>query len=639
MSQPAGEPVSEGHLQTRKGGILLVYVSNFDEFSHTVKHNRITEVLTANIREKLGIGVSPGEVQSWQNSLTFMRNALEVSRLPLHAGIAVEFQIPLTSKRIDVLVSGKDEASSPQVVIVELKQWSSVEQTDKPGVVKTHLGGSLVETTHPSYQAWSYASFIADYNEAVQTKQIQLNPCSYLHNCDDAKTLRSPQYESDITQAPLFLKHEVDELGEFIARFVRHGDNADSLYEIDQSRIRPSRQLIEHLTSLVKGNEEFILLDEQKVAAETILALEKRSREGERQVLIIEGGPGTGKSVLAINMLGKLTSEERVAQYVTRNTAPRQVFEAKLTKTFKKSRISNLFKSAGSYINVSPKSIDAVLVDEAHRLSPKSGPMGNLGENQVKEIIEASKLSVFFLDEHQQVLLKDIGTDAEIARWATHFDAEVSRVKLPSQFRCNGSDGYLDWVDEVLQVREVTNKTNGSLNYEINVFDSPNELFNQIEARAAEHFSARVVAGYCWKWVSRKQADAFDIEMPEFKFKKRWNLASHGSYWIVEPESIAEIGCIHTCQGLELDYVGVIIGKDLLVRDDRIVTDATQRAPDDKTIRGYKTQLKLDPASTSKLLDRIVKNTYRTLMTRGMKGCYLFCVDEETNDYFKRKLP
>ncbi len=617
---------------------MLVYVQNFAEFSKTVLRNRITDVIKTNVREKLGIGVSPNEIQSWQNSLSFMRNALELANLPPNAGIAIEFQIPLTSRRVDMLVSGVDEEEIRNVVIVELKQWSSVEATDKPGVIKTNLGGSLVETTHPSYQAWSYATFIADYNEAVQTKAIRLSPCSYLHNCDDADTLRAKQYALDLERAPVFLRQDVDDLGNFVSRFVCRGDHAKSLYEIEESRIRPSKQLIEHLASLLAGNEDFTLLDEQKVAAETIVALERRARTGDRQVLVIEGGPGTGKSVLAINMLARLTSDERVAQYVTRNTAPREVFESKLVGSLKKGRISNLFKSAGSYIDAIPKSIDALLVDEAHRLSPKSGPMGNRGENQVKEIIEAAKLAVFFIDENQQVLLKDIGSIAEIEHWAAHFGADITHLELPSQFRCNGSDGYLAWLDHVLQVHETANRSFRDLDYEFRVFDSPVDLFNEIKAKASGDSNARVVAGYCWDWQSKKDSDAYDIEFPEYDFKKRWNLASYGNYWIVDPTSIDEIGCIHTCQGLELDYVGVIIGKDLIVRDSRIETDVNERAANDRSIRGYKTQMKHDPSETLALLDRIIKNTYRTLMTRGMKGCYLFCVDEETSHYFKDQI-
>ena len=436
----------------------------------------------------------------------------------------------------------------------------------------------------------------------------------------------------------MFLGNEVEKLGEFISGRIQLGDRAEALHEIDQGRTLPSKQLIEYLNSLLHGNDEFVLLDEQKLVAETILALEKQARVGKRQVLVVEGGPGTGKSVLAVNLLAKLTSQERVAQYVTRNTAPRQVFEQRLTQSFSATRIRNLFKSAGSYINVEDRSIDALLVDEAHRLSPKSGPHGNLGENQVKEIVAASKLSVFFLDERQQVIFKDIGSRSEIEHWAGYFDAALTKMNLPSQFRCNGSDGYLSWLDHTLQIQETANTEIGDLNYDIRVFDSPNELYSAIEQQDQGLCKARVVAGYCWDWVSRSDKDAYDIVFPEFAFKRRWNLTEDGNYWILKPESISEIGCIHTCQGLEMGYVGVIIGKDLIVRDGQVVTDVTQRSKHDRSNRGYKTQSKKNPEQTKVRLDQIIKNTYRTLMSRGLQGCFIYAVDEETNDYFKHSL-
>lgn len=618
---------------------MLVYVSNFDEFSENVLQNRMPSVLESNIKEKLGHGVSPSEVNSWNNSLGFARNAFELANLPDIAGVAVEFQIPLTSKRVDVLVSGKDEQGNNQVVLVELKQWQSAEATDKDGIVKTYLGRGLNETTHPSYQAWSYATFIEDYNEAVQTKSIELHPCSYLHNCTDGSVLKSERYAEDLSNAPLFLQQDVELLAQFINQYVTKGDDAKALYDIDQGRVRPSKQLIDHIESLLQGNEEFTLLDEQKLVAESITALEKKARLGEREVLIVEGGPGTGKSVLAINLLAKLTSQERTVQYITRNTAPRQVFESKLTNSFKKSRITNLFKSSGSYTKATPRSVNALLVDEAHRLSPKSGPFGNLGENQVKEIVHAADLSVFFLDEKQKVIFRDIGSRAEIEKWANHYGANISHLTLDSQFRCNGSSGYIEWLDNVLQLDQIdTESDDFDFDFDFRVFDSPSVLFDEIVALDNSHRVARVVAGYCWEWVSRKNPDEFDIRIPEHAFERRWNLTDHGNFWLVEPESINEIGCIHTCQGLEMDYVGVIIGPDLIVRNGQMITDPAERAKEDTTMRGYATAIKSNQIETEQRTDRIIKNTYRTLMTRGMKGCFVFCVDHETNEYFKHQI-
>ena len=286
--------------------------------------------------------------------------------------------------------------------------------------------------------------------------------------------------------------------------------------------------------------------------------------------MIVEGGPGTGKSVVAINLLVELTKREFVAQYVTRNSAPRLVYEAKLTNSFKKSHISNMFSGSGSYHSVDANSYDCLIVDEAHRLNAKSGMFNHLGENQIKEIIAASKCSIFFIDEDQKVTLKDIGDKEEIRRWAKKLKAKVTELKLESQFRCNGSDGYLAWLDNTLQIRETANDTLDVNDYDFRIVDSPTELHNLIREKNKEKNKARMVAGYCWKWISKKRPELKDIVIDGYK--ATWNLDTDGQAWIIKPDSVSEVGCIHTCQGLELDYVGVIIGPDLVVRNGKVIT-------------------------------------------------------------------
>ncbi|MFC1684999.1 DNA/RNA helicase domain-containing protein, partial [Pseudomonadota bacterium] len=311
------------------------------------------------------------------------------------------------------------------------------------------------------------------------------------------------------------------------------------------------------------------------------------------------------------------------------------VYFSKLTNSFKQSHIKNLFKGSGAYTNCESNIFDALIVDEAHRLNEKSGLFQNLGENQIKEIISAAKFSVFFIDEDQRVTFKDIGEKEEIRGWANRIGATVHDLELSSQFRCNGSDGYLAWIDHALQIRETANETLEGIDYDFSVFDSPNHLRDAIFKKNRINNKARLVAGYCWDWVSKKNPSQKDITINEYDFSMRWNLASNGNLWIVEEESIAEIGCIHTCQGLELDYIGVIIGPDLIVRDGHVITDAAQRSKMDSSVKGYKKLLKEQPEQAKARADTIIKNTYRTLMTRGQKGCYLYCTDSETNAYFQ----
>lgn len=615
---------------------MIIYQNTKQTFIEDVISNNIENIIHDFYRTKLGQTTSVNEINSWKNSMQYMNNVLIDNEIPSDAGVVIEYQIPQTSKRIDFILTGQDNDKVNYAILIELKQWSEASLTDKDGVVATFVGKRIREVSHPSYQVWSYASLLNGFNEAVYTSDIQLIPCAYLHNYVPDDVLNNEFYSDYIEKAPIFLKPDVMKLREFIKKFVKHGDKSNIMLQIDGGRIRPSKNLADNLSSMLKGNDEFIMIDDQKVVYENALSLAKRASDSKKQVLIVQGGPGTGKSVVAINLLVQLTKFGLLSQYVTKNSAPRTVYESKLKGSFKKSEISNFFSGSGSFTNSEHNIYDALIVDEAHRLNAKSGMFMNLGENQIKEIIESSKFSVFFIDEDQKVAIHDIGEVDEIKKWALVHGAGITELELTSQFRCNGSDGYLAWLDNALQIRETANYQLNDSEYEFKVFDNPSELRDLIFEKNLINNKSRLVAGYCWPWLSKKDSNVKDIVFKDFDFAMKWNLSEDGMKWVIQPESVNEIGCIHTCQGLEVDYIGVIIGDDLIIRDGVIIVNPAKRASNDKTIRGYKAMMKNDPVSTMELMASIIKNTYRTLMTRGMKGCYIYSIDKETNDYFKK---
>jgi len=602
-----------------------------------VLESRIDIEILSQFQNKLNRGTSTSEKKSWANSMQFMRNVLEIAHIPPDAMVTIECQIPQTSKRIDFILTGLDEKKQSNAVIIELKQWSEIRSTEKDAVVITKFGGRDCETAHPSYQAWSYADLLTNFNRSVEENQIQLSPCAFLHNCEDRTALTLPFYQTHINKAPIFFKRDVRLLADFIRKFVKYGDSQNIMEMIENGEIRPSKALADSVVGLLNGNQEFTLIDDQKIVFETALQLVDRAiTEKKKQVLIVEGGPGTGKSVVAINLLARLTGNQKLVHYVSKNSAPRSVYAEKLKGYRTKSSIDNLFKGSGQYHGERPNQFACLLVDEAHRLNEKSGLFSNLGENQILEIIQSAWCSVFFVDENQRVTLKDIGSKASIREWAQKQGAMVHEMALESQFRCGGSDGYLAWLDQVLQIRDTANTDLNDVGYEFGVCNSATELRNlMVEKNNQPRTKARLVAGYCWKWNSKTDASAYDIVFPAEDFQMQWNLASDSSLWIMKEESINQIGCIHTCQGLEIDYVGVIIGPDLLIRDGKVVTDPSKRASSDKSVFGWKKLMKEEPLRAAAELDLIIKNTYRTLMTRGMKGCYIFSDDEETRDWFR----
>lgn len=614
---------------------MIIYQSTKGGFLDDILGNNIHELIHNEYKKAKYSGVSEREVRSWQNSLQYVNNVLLDPEIPETCGVAIEYNIPQTGKRIDFILSGKGDNNASYAIIIELKQWEKAELSEKDGVVKTFVAKGNREVSHPSYQAWSYAALLEGFNEAVYSKRIQLKPCVYLHNYLDDGVITHQSYSDYISKAPLFLRADALKLRAFIKQFIRYGDNGDVLYEIESGNIKPSKALADVLLSMLKGNDEFIMIDEQKLVYEQAIALSKQSNSKNKNVLIVKGGPGTGKSVVAVNLLVNTTKLGLLAQYVTKNAAPRAVYQDKLTQDYSKSYIQAMFKGSGGYMNVNMNVFDALIVDEAHRLNEKSGLYGNQGENQIKEIINAAKCSIFFIDEDQKVTLKDIGTKDEIIKWANTLGASITEMELESQFRCNGSDGYLAWLDNTLGIRETVNKSLEGINYDFKVYDSPVELRDKITELNRVNNKARMVAGYCWDWNSRKNTDLYDVIIPEYDFKMKWNLTKDGSLWIISPESVNEIGCIHTCQGLEVDYIGVVIGDDFIIRNGKATTQPSERSKHDNSIKGYKKLQKENPALAFEKTDAIIKNTYRTLMTRGMKGCYIYCTDKETAEYFK----
>jgi hypothetical protein len=508
------------------------------------------------------------------------------------------------------------------------------------GIVRTRFARGEADTSHPSYQAWSYASLLSNFNEAVYRGQVGLRPCAYAHNYTDDGVLTNDFYRHYIELAPVFLRgdQEREKLRAFIRSHVRYGDKGDLLYRIENGRIRPSKGLVESLAEMLKGKPEFVLIDDQKVVYETALSAAKSATNFAKQVVIVEGGPGSGKSVVAVNLLVALIGLRQVAKYVTKNAAPRKVFESVLTGSHRRSQISNLFSGSGDFTATPENEFDTLVVDEAHRLNEKSGLYGNLGNNQIQEIIHSAKCSIFFLDEDQRVTFKDIGEKAALEHLARDAGANVTHLQLASQFRCNGSDGYLAWLDYALGIKPTANDTLDRDAFDFQVFESPEVLRRVIVEKNKAANKARMVAGYCWDWNSKKTPSAMDVVIPEHQFAMRWNLQKDAGLWIVAPESISEIGCIHTCQGLEVDYIGVIVGSDLVVRNGTVVAQPSKRSKHDQSLKGFKKLHKEHPHEAVEKARRIIKNTYRTLMTRGMKGCYVYFCDEETSRFFRSRL-
>lgn len=619
---------------------MIVYEGIKESFIEDVNLGLIADKIREKYIEVIHKKPSTPEFNSWKNSMQYMRGVLDDNDIPNNMGVAIEYNIPPTGCRIDFLMSGYSKNNSHEAIIVELKQWDECTEVDKvDGIYKvnTYTGGRLRDVDHPSYQAMTYANLIREYNATVEDKKINIRSCAFLHNyyfTDDDPLLKE-KYQEYIKEAPIFSHSDVLKLREFIKEYIKVGDDKEVLYEIDRGKIRPTKMLQDTLESMLNGNREFYMIDSQNVVYQYALSIAVDTIESNgKNVIIVKGGPGTGKSVLAINLLVELIKKDMTCFYVTKNANPRLVYANKLKGSFTKKYIDHLFQSSGKFVEAGSNILDCLIVDEAHRLTEKSDYFGH-GENQIKEIINASKFSIFFLDENQKVTLKDIGSEELIKKYANELGAGIYTYELDSQFRCNGSDGYVAWLDDVLEIRETANFDIDGFDYEFKVFDNPNELRETIEEKNKINNKSRIVAGYCWEWPknNRNNPNYNDITIPEYDFEMSWNLDG-GELFALGENTVKQAGCIHTTQGLEFDYVGVIIGNDMRYDDEHIVTDYKKRAKTDQSLNGIGTYNEDD---RKKIADEIIKNTYRTLMTRGMKGCYVYCTDKKLSEYLKRR--
>ena len=619
---------------------MIVYSANKYQFVQDVKTGVIAMKILDLLRKKGLNGGQEREFESWHNSMKFMRDIVDDSEIDDDVQIAIEYNIPQTSKRVDFIIVGADAKNKESIVIVELKQWSRAEVVDDDMhfSVRTYVANDMRIVCHPSYQAYSYSRFLNNYSEAIQERNIHLIPCAYLHNYLPTykQALSAGIYKEWYTTAPFFIMDEVQQFNDFIKKYVtRKSAHGDLLYQIENGRIRPTKSLQDALTTMVRGTPVFDLLDEQAVCFDMcVRTMLQCLKDKKKRTILIQGGPGTGKSVLAVNLLMHFITCACNAAYVTKNSAPRQAFLSILSqnKAENLAEISQLFRSPFGLSQVPANAYDCLIVDEAHRLVKKM--YGDWkGENQVKECINASLLTVFMLDEDQAVTTKDIGSIQEITKWCMELGSNIimrEETKLTSQFRCNGSDAYIQFIDNLLQRnQESLVVPMPELNYDFRVFDDASSMRESLREKNAINNKARMVAGYCYDWDVKNHRGDVDIVLPG-GFQARWNLAND-KIWAINPRSFEEVGCIHTAQGLEFDYVGVLIGKDLTYdkSSGRVVTDKTAISRDDKS-SGIRTASDIDAR-------RLILNTYKTLLTRGQKGCYVYCEDEALRDYFRSK--
>lgn len=621
---------------------MRLYSGSSQQFIGDAVRNQIAEKLADAFFYYYRYKPNINERRSWQNSLSKMSELIQYAKLLDH-GIILEFQLPLSSKRMDFLICGKDENNRQNTVIVELKQWDKCLLAEGPNEVMTFINGAEREVLHPSAQVGQYEMYLSDTHSAFyEDNPINLDACAYLHNypknTDDV--IFDNKFSEVLKKNPIFTKDDVDIFIDFLQSRLNEGEGLEVLKRIEESKYRPSKKLMEHIGNVIKNKSEYILLDDQLIVYDKVFTEAKKGfHTKNKTVIIVKGGPGTGKSIIALNLMADLLLKEFNAQYATGSRA--------FTETLRKiigPRGGVQFKYFNSYVTATRNEIDVLICDESHRIRKNSNsyytPASSRSQlSQIQEIINASKVAVFLIDDKQIVRPNEIGTVDYIREHAMDNDANIYEYELEIQFRCSGSESYINWVNNTLGIERTANvMLDLKEGFDFKIFNSPFELENAIKAKVDEGHTGRLTAGFCWKWSLPDENGNLQNDVVIDDFKRPWNANSRAKklaknipkevLWAYDPNGINQIGCIYTAQGFEFDYAGVIFGNDLVYDFEKQKWIAKPENFADNVVKRN---------SGEKLVDYL-KNIYRVLLTRGMKGCYVYFMDKDTENFVKSRI-
>jgi uncharacterized protein len=620
---------------------MRLYSGSSVDFIDDATRNQIESILTEQYTLAFGRRPSDPERHSWSNSLVRMKDVLSAAKLRDN-GILLEYQLPWSSRRLDFLTTGTDPAGLARAEIIELKQWDRCDETFEPNEVLTEVGRGRRVVLHPSVQVAGYEQYLRDAHSAFYgSAPIELGSSAYLHNFRRASAgpLFSEKFADVIATHPLYLSEDFDSLVGHLSARLGGGHGLPILKRIEDAPLRPSRKLMSHVAEMIRGVPIYRLLDEQQVAFDTIVsACSRNPTSSGRRAIIVKGGPGTGKSVIALNLMAKFLDSGMNARYATGSKAFTETLHRVLG-----SRAAVQFDWTHSYSQSQPNSVDLIVVDEAHRIRAKTTlrylpKSKQSGLPQVQEIMRAARVSAYFVDDLQGIRPNEVGSSTYIRQNAELLSIPVTEIQLESQFRCKGADQFVRWVDSLLGFDpEASQKYVPSSEFTLEILDSPVALASRIRKASDDGKSARIVAGFCWDWSDplpdgslRDDVRVADFHMPWNAKPGRGRLGKgipKASLWGTLPGGIDQVGCVYTAQGFEFDCVGVIVGPDL-----GVVADGLKLAgrPTESADPGL-------PKSQSES-EMLIRRAYRVLFTRAMEGCFVYFTDPATREFVQSRL-
>lgn len=598
--------------------------------------NFVDNFLRRGYKNEFGNEPSDSEKDAWIDFLTNIQPVLFQANLPGRVRVFIELKMPLSSARADMLLLGK-KSGKASGLIIEHKGWE--ESSIRISQGRIFLGNR--EELHPYLQAEGYCQYLKDYLVAVH--DTDLLPVAYIPHMKNQDVIRSLSSGGEI----VFGRSAEGDFTEYLRHNIEAGlTDKEALFFLE-SPYAPSKTLINQTLKAIENQKSWILLDEQRLVYDNIERyVENIKLESEKIVLIVKGGPGTGKSAIALKLLGYALKNNLSSVHITNSSSFTTTIKGVLLQSgeFKKNRLDGMFRLSHNFINVPKNSIDIAICDEAHRFRKSTDlyPYLVSKESQFYQIINASRITVFFVDENQIVRPGEAGTIDYIKEQVNRFkNAKLMEYELKTQFRNAGNEYFVKWLDYVLGISdEPVDKSMWENEYEFKIFEYINDLEEALKNKISEGYSTRLVAGFCWPWNDPDENGRLPEDVIIGKWERPWNRKRPNGRklppdkdpyfeWATRDNmQLEEVGCIYSAQGFEFDYIGVIWGNDLKISGTKMI--AEPQASYDNLIK--------NKSKDNSDIGKLLRNTYRVLLSRGMRGCYVYFIDEDTKNHFLKCL-
>jgi len=644
--------------------LLRMSASALDAFmqsSSGAVHSPLTELLIERHLEVKGTRAKPGDIKSWENSIPVVVRML----VDLGLGdveVLIEFDLPHTDSPVDLVLCGLHPGSGePSYVAVELKQVRAASL--HPGCpVIADLGYRVGKTevikykVHPVRQVQRYCDFMTRYLEPLSRNDQWLVGAALMHNATRTQVEELFALPENLHGA-LFTGEDLPAFRRLLTSRLDHRSGQEAAAALVAAKKSPLPKLTDIARGQSVADGGLTLLDEQYMGFELVLRRIERvaadntagSDPGPKTVFIFRGGPGSGKSAVALELqrvLGLRMYEAPLASgshAYTETLRDIMVGQARRGEVARKRAASlRKYRYFNSFTKSEQDEFDVLICDEAHRIRRNStGQWTSKAERdqdrpQLDELLRVAKVPVFLLDDHQSIRPDEVGTTAYLKEFARKAGYRVEVQELRNLYRSGGSRRYQLWVQRLLGLDDVDHESwepDGRMH--LLVAESPEHLERFVQARHLEGATARITAGFCWRW-SKPEGGQLVPDVQIAGWHRPWNVkpehsvpgAPSANLWATDPRGIDQIGCVYTAQTFEYDWNAVIIGPDLLWRDGRFVVDRSASK---------------DPAfkkrTPDEAVERCIRNAYHVLLTRGVMGTVVYSPDDETQQALRRLIP